>query len=101
MTTQQQNNQLQKTLTQILEQSMDQISLLVKNQTKISELSDGILNPTKEMDFRSAITLVYMTGLNTGILEKVSLGLIFELLDKGVIVESMLNLQISMMYQKK
>ena len=53
------------------------------------------------MDFRSAITLVYMTGLNTGILEKVSLGLIFELLDKGVIVESMLNLQISMMYQKK
>lgn len=92
---------LVKVVEQILKESMTQIEFLINNSKKINKLSGGAVNLNKLNDFRSAITIVYVAGQNKGILEKTPLDVIYQLLDKGVINETMLDSQIYIMNLKK
>ena len=93
MTTQ----EMLKLAQRIVDKSLQQIKLLIDNSDKIKELTEGMVQLDNLSDFRSAITIVYMSGLNTGILEHTSLDKIFLFLDKGFFNESILDFQVSSM----
>lgn len=80
---------LQKTAERILDKSFEQIEFLIKNSSEIRNLTDGSVDTSKIDGFRPAMYLVYMAGLNTDVLENVSLSQIEMFLDKGLFNEFM------------
>jgi len=92
--TKREKDQLFNTVNQILTESMKQIEFLIINTHTINELSNKSIALDKVNSFRDAITLVYLAGLNKGILQKVQLDLIHQLLNKGVINEMSVDSQV-------
>jgi len=85
----------------IVKQSLNQIKVLIENKDDIHKFSDGCIDLSNLNDFRSAITLVYMCGLNNEILEHTTLDHIFLFLDKGFFNEEILDFQVSCMNYTK
>jgi len=88
-------------LQRILKESLKQIEFLILNADKFKELSGGALNFHKVDNYRDAITLVYIAGLNKGILEHTSLDQLFMFLDKGVFNEMSLDSQVFVLQLKR
>jgi len=80
---------LLKTAENILEESFIQLEFLIKNGKMIEELTNGMVDTHKICDFRTGMYMVYLSDLNTGILENVSLSQLEIFLDKGLFNEFM------------
>jgi hypothetical protein len=91
------NEELLKIATRICKKSLEQIKFLIDNSDAIKKESGGMINLDKLDDYRSGITLVYLAGLNVGILEHTSLDTIFTFLDKGFFNEATLDFTVSSM----
>ena len=91
---------LKTTLERILNKSFEQIEFLIKHSSKIKELTNGAVDVSKIDGFRSALYLIYMAGLNTDILERVSLSQLEMFLDKGVFNEFMCDQSVFMLHVK-
>ncbi len=81
----------------IVKESLTQIKYLIDNADDINKYTEGMVDLSNLEDYRSGVTLVYMAGLNTGVLEHTTLDHIFMFLDKGFFKESMLDVQVSCM----
>ena len=80
---------LLKTDENILEEIFIQLEFLIKNSKMIEELTNGMVDTSKICDFRTGMYIVYLSDLNTGILENVSLSQLEMFLDKGLFNEFM------------
>lgn len=85
---------LTSVVSDILHESNKQITFLIKNSDELCKLSGGMVNISRISSFREGITTVYLANQNVGILENVSLSLIFELLDNGVVNEKFLDMMV-------
>lgn len=92
--------ELQKTAEKILDKSFEQIEFLIKHSSKIKELTNGAVDTSRIDAFRPAMYLVYMAGLNTDILERVSLSQLDMFLDKGLFNEFMCDQKVYMLNLK-
>lgn len=99
MTTKEQQ-QLNKIIDEIIATSMEQIQFLIKNHELISSMSNGGIRTDKVDNFRSAIGLVYMAGLNKGILANRDCKVVISLLDAQVVNETLLDFQIALYREK-
>jgi hypothetical protein len=99
MTTKEQQ-QLTKIIDEIIETSMEQIQFLIKNHKLISNMSKGKIRTDKVDNFRSGIALVYMAGLNKGILANRDCNVVISLLDAEVVNEAILDFQIALYKEK-
>lgn len=91
------NKDLLKTAESILDEVFYQIEFLMKNSNRIKELTGGMVDCSKICDFRTAVNMVYLTGLDQGILERVTIAHFELFLDKGFFNEFMLDQRVYML----
>jgi hypothetical protein len=92
--TNKQLNELMDVANRILDETIKQITFLIDNSDKIKKKTGGMVDCSKIDCYRTGVTMVYLAGLNVGILENVKLDQIFLFLDKGFFNEIELDSQI-------
>jgi len=92
--------QLEQIIDEIIETGIEQIQYLIKNHKHISNMTKGGLRTDKIDSFREGIALVYMAGLNKGILANRTCKVVTDLLDHEVVNEAILDFRI-LSYKEK
>lgn len=89
-----------KTAERILNECFLQIEFLIVNGKKIKEKTNGMVDTSKICDFRTGVYMVYLAGLNTDILEHVTVSQIEMFLDKGFFNEFICDQKVYILHVK-